>query len=81
MTSATMTSKGQITIPSKVRAYLHADKGSHLQFTPYSDHAVILEKVQTQQSLLDMAGSLSNHGIHATLDDLDAAIMQEAGNR
>jgi len=32
MSSATMTSKGQITIPKDVREGLHADKGSKIEF-------------------------------------------------
>ena len=39
-----LTSKGQITLPRKVREHLHLRKGDVLEFTLSDDHRVTIEK-------------------------------------
>jgi len=53
-TMATVTSKGQVTLPSAVRRALSIRQGDRLMFT-ISDHKVIVEKTP---DFLSLAGSI-----------------------
>jgi len=72
VTVATLTSKGQVTIPASVRKACGLKAGSRLDFVVESDDVII---VRTKvPSLADLYGSLPNSGIHLTIDEMDDAI-------
>jgi len=74
MTVATVTSKGQVTIPVGVREACGLTTGSRLDFVVASDDTILVyTRVPT---LADLAGSLPNNGVHVPLDDLDGAIAE-----
>lgn len=54
---STITSKGQVTIPAKVRDYINAKPGDKIQFSINEDNQVIVD-VLKRDSLLDLFGSM-----------------------
>ncbi len=60
MADATLTAKGQTTIPKEIRERLGLEPGDKLVFTALSDGTVIM-RAKTRQ-LLDLAGSLTRPG-------------------
>jgi AbrB family looped-hinge helix DNA binding protein len=60
MPDATLTAKGQTTIPKEIREQLGLEAGDKLTFTTLSDGTVVM-RAKTR-SLLDLAGSLSRPG-------------------
>lgn len=56
MLEATMTSKGQTTIPKDIRDYLHLGAGDRMTFTRVADGTVIL-RAKTR-SIMDLGGVL-----------------------
>ncbi len=76
MTSATVTSKGQITIPADVRAKLGLRPGSRLSFVPtptggYEIHA-------ERGSIRALKGALARPSDPVSLADMDDAIVASA---
>jgi len=71
MTVATLTSKGQVTIPASVREKCGLKAGSKIDFVVKSDDIVVMyTKLPT---LAELYGSLAN-GIHSTIEEMDDAI-------
>lgn len=79
--TAKITSKGQITLPKKVRDILHLREGSTVVFEQEDDKIVI----KPAQSLLDYKGYLKGRARPADFDTIrDAArtyIGRKAGRR
>ena len=71
MSVATLTSKGQITIPSDVRRSLGLRQGDRLEFTVLGD-GTIRVRPKTRK-LTDLIGIVKTER-HATLDEIDTAI-------
>jgi AbrB family looped-hinge helix DNA binding protein len=67
---ATVTSKGQITIPLKVRKDMGLKPGSRVLFHPQKDGYRIVEEVDPLDSL---KGSLSHKGKPVSIEDMDNA--------
>lgn len=57
MPDATLTAKGQTTIPKEIRDQLGLEAGDQLTFTTLSDGTVVM-RAKTRR-LLDLAGSLT----------------------
>jgi AbrB family looped-hinge helix DNA binding protein len=57
MADATLTAKGQTTIPKEIRERLGLEAGDKLTFTTLSDGTVVM-RAKTRR-LLDLAGSLT----------------------
>ncbi|MFN3302621.1 MAG: AbrB/MazE/SpoVT family DNA-binding domain-containing protein [Roseateles sp.] len=57
MSNATLTAKGQTTIPKEIRERLALEPGDKLTFTALSDGTVVM-RAKTRR-LLDLAGSLT----------------------
>ena len=79
MPIATVTSKGQITIPIEVREHLGLAAGSQVQFLPAADGTYEIS-VKTR-SIREMAGMLRYDGPPVTVDEMDAAIADAAIER
>lgn len=60
MADATLTAKGQTTIPKEIRERLGLEAGDKLTFTVLSDGTVVM-RAKTRR-LLDLAGSLTRPG-------------------
>lgn len=60
MADATLTAKGQTTIPREIRDRLGLEAGDKLVFTALSDGTVVM-RAKTRR-LLDLAGSLTRPG-------------------
>ena len=71
MASATVTSKGQVTIPIDVRTKLGLRPGSRLVFVP-TEHGGYEIHVQAA-SIQDLKGSLPPPSQPVTLEDMDEA--------
>ena len=56
MALSTVTSKGQVTIPQRVRRHLHLEAGDKVEFTIESDGAVRLRTIK--RSVRDLFGFL-----------------------
>ena len=63
MAAATVTSKGQVTIPREIREFLGVNEGSRLEFTLERDGTVRMRKLG--QSLLRLAGRLKRPDVKA----------------
>ena len=61
MSDATLTSKGQITIPANIRKALRLSTGERVVFTQLDDGTVIM-RAKTR-SLLDLKGLLQAEGL------------------
>lgn len=76
MTTATVTSKGQITIPVEVRATLGLRPGSRLAFIP-TDTGGYEMHVQAA-SIQELKGAVLRPSRLVTLEDMDEAIATGA---
>ena len=70
MATATMTSKGQLTVPKEIRDRLGLKPGDQVDFVPLAGNGVSMRKRRVV-ALRDLLGSLPNNGIAKTLDELE----------
>lgn len=70
MATATMTSKGQLTVPKEIRDRLGLSPGDKVDLVPSGDLTVIMRK-RHQLSLEEVLGSLPTNGIAATLEQME----------
>lgn len=77
MASATITSKGQVTIPKKIRDYLKLDTGSKVDFVIDENKEVkVIPLIVPVQAL---SGMLHRPGMKAaTIEEMEEAIAQQA---
>lgn len=75
MTTATVTSKGQITIPAAVRSELHISPGDRVEFIKVSDCR--FEIVAATQDISQIKGLIkTKHSV--SIDEMNAAIKGKA---
>lgn len=77
MTTATLSSKGQITLPKKVREALRVERGDRLELTLRDDGVV--EMRPRTLDLMDLCGILKPEVRGVSVEDMNEAIRQEAG--
>jgi AbrB family looped-hinge helix DNA binding protein len=70
--TATVTSKGQVTIPAEVRRKLRIVPGTKLEFVVLDDRR--LEVIPVSGSIRDLKGVVPRPKKTLTLSDMDAAI-------
>lgn len=77
MASSTITSKGQVTIPKKIRDYLKLDTGSKVDFVIDENKEVkVIPLIVPVQAL---SGMLHRPGMKAaTIEEMEEAIAQQA---
>lgn len=69
MSEATITSKGQVTIPADIRRSRGLHAGVRLSFTPMPDGSILL-RAKTR-SILDLQGILNPEpGVVVSIDDM-----------
>ena len=76
MTAATMTSKGQITVPKDVRDALGLVTGSRVDFTRTKDG--VYELRVEHRPVMNSAGSLRYVGPAKSIEEMDEAIARAA---
>jgi AbrB family looped-hinge helix DNA binding protein len=76
---ATVTSKGQVTIPQEVRERLRLRSGHKLRFAIENGNRAVITPVSTR--LGDLAGILGKPKRTATLEEMDEAIRNAAVER
>jgi antitoxin PrlF len=76
---ATVTSKGQVTIPKEVRQHLRARTGSRLLFTLASDGGVVVRPAML--SICRLFGILGKPPRRATLEEMDQGIRRAVVER
>ena len=79
MTTATVTSKGQITIPVDIRKALAVETGDRLEFIPMEGGKVMI--VAATKSITDLKGRFSKPGRPVTIEEMNAAIADQAADR
>ena len=73
MTAATLTTKGQITVPKEVRQFLHLDTGDRLDFIFEPDGEIRLKPSYVE--VADLKGILKTaHQKIVSLEDMQTAI-------
>lgn len=73
--TATVTSKGQITLPKSVRERLRVRAGDRVRFRETSDGTVVVEA--ETGDLMDLFGALvPARGAHVTLDEMTEVIRR-----
>ena len=75
---ATLTSKGQMTLPSAVRARLGLEAGDHLLVTVQDDDTIILKRKPTA-SVTALRGLLPRPKRVLTVEEMDAGIAAHLG--
>jgi AbrB family looped-hinge helix DNA binding protein len=73
MPTATITSKGQITIPVSVRNQLGLEPGTLLSFTSYEDAFIVRP---ASNALASLRGIIPNNEIRASVEDMNDAIAK-----
>ena len=74
MATATLTSKGQITIPAEVRAALRVDTGDRVEFVEVAPGRY--EFIAATQSVTALKGMFGKARKTASIDDMNAAIAR-----
>jgi antitoxin PrlF len=76
MTTATITSKGQITIPAPIRSELHLKAGDRIEFVKVKDGRY--EVVPATNDIKSLKGLVKTN-IKASVDEMNLAIKTRAG--
>jgi antitoxin PrlF len=79
MPVATLTSKGQITLPAPMRAKLRLTAGSKVMFEEQPDGSFLVRKKTGDIS--DLKGLLKAKGRPLTVEEMDEAIAAAAAER
>jgi antitoxin PrlF len=80
MSTGTMTSKGQITIPKDVREALGLTPGTKVTFTATSEGTFVLSR--PRRPVIELEGALRQPGGRAvSLEEMDAAVAAAASKR
>lgn len=74
MTTATLTSKGQITIPAEVRHDLKVDAGDRVEFIQIAPGRY--EFVAATQSVTELKGMFGKPAKAVSIDDMNQAIAK-----
>lgn len=81
MSVATLTSKGQLTLPKTIRELLHVGPGDKLDFVVDDNGDVLVRPIPSAQ-VTELKGLLYRADRPAvSLEEMDAAIMQAHGKR
>ena len=78
MTTATITSKGQITIPAEVRSALKVDTGDRVEFVEIAPGR--FEFLAATQSVTELKGMFGKAKKVVSVDEMNAAIAQAGGS-
>ena len=79
MSTSTVTSKGQTTIPKDIRKRLNLHPGDRLEFVIDEDGRVLLLPASIDAS--ELAGMLKPPARQVTVEDMNRAIRKRGGKR
>lgn len=79
MATATLTSKGQITIPAEVRQRLGVATGDRLEFVEIKEGGFAIRPAN--DDVRSLKGLLRKPAKPVSVEDMDAAVRQRAGAR
>ncbi len=79
MKIATLTTKGQVTIPAEIRALLGVDAGDRISFETQGDHVVL--RALGQVSVKSVRGMFGKSAVVATIEDMHEAVRARAAER
>lgn len=75
MSTATLTSKGQVTIPARVRAALGLESGSRIEFIETANGEFLI--IPSTSSILELKGMLRKPAKAVSIDDMNMAIAAQ----
>lgn len=75
MATATLTSKGQITIPAQVRASLGLDTGDRIEFVELENGQFAI--MAATHSVQDLKGLIRKPASPVSIDDMNVAIAEK----
>ncbi|SOZ64362.1 Transcriptional regulator, AbrB family [Cupriavidus taiwanensis] len=78
MASATLTSKGQVTIPVDVRTHLGLSTGDRIEFV-LNEQTGCYEVVPATRSVTALKGIIRKPAKPVSIDDMNAAIAEQGG--
>jgi len=78
MSAATITSKGQITIPKDVRLRLGVGTGDRVEFVEIQ--AGVFQIVAATQDVRSLKGIVAKPAKPVTIEDMDSAIIEMGGS-
>ena len=78
MTTATVTSKGQITIPASVRAGLHVEAGDRVEFLEVEPGRY--ELIAATRSVIALKGMFGKTKKNVSIEDMNAAIIKRGAS-
>ena len=78
MTAATLTSKGQITIPSAVRRALQVEAGDKVEFVQVEPGR--FEMVASTRSVRELKGMFGAAGRVVSIDEMNATIADQGAS-
>ena len=81
MVKATMTSKGQVTIPKRVRDDLGLVTGDHMGFVADGRGNYKLKPIRTRSSAQGVCDRLVKPGAHASVEDMKQAVEESVARR
>ena len=76
MLTATVTSKGQVTLPVEIRREMGITAGTRIEFVPDRHGAITMRPMTTRAK--DLAGILPRPSRPVTLEEMDAGIAAAA---
>lgn len=80
MPSATLTSKGQLTLPKAIRELLHLGAGDRVDFLVKDDGTVVLRPATVD--VRDLSGLLHRKGVKPlSIEDMNAVIRRRGAGR
>ncbi|NOZ53027.1 MAG: AbrB/MazE/SpoVT family DNA-binding domain-containing protein [Gammaproteobacteria bacterium] len=79
MTSARITSKGQVTIPKEVRSRLGVDTGDRIEFVEIETG--VFNIVPATAEITDLKGIIQKPQKAVSIDGMKAAIKKRAGRK
>ncbi len=78
MTTATVTSKGQITIPADVRQSLHVDAGDRVEFVELEPGQYLL--IAANRSVTELKGMFGKASKVVSIDEMNQAIASRGAS-
>jgi antitoxin PrlF len=81
MVKATITSKGQVTIPKRVRDDLGLVTGDHIGFVADGRGSYKLKPIRTRSSAQGVCDRLVKPGVHANIEDMKDAVKDSVAER
>lgn len=77
MTTATLTSKGQITVPKDIRDHMHIDKGDRVEFLVDDQGVVTIWPVT--ENVTSLKGMVPKPRKPVSIEEMNTAVKESGG--